>query len=76
MLELAPQVYPWVCGTDFLDARIPRYGARLHDLRARGFVTVRRACENPAHSHRSGQFEWRLVARPAAAGQQSMVLGG
>jgi len=50
----------WVCGTEFLDERIPRYGARIFDLRRRGYCIVRRPCGNPQHHHRSAQDEWRL----------------
>jgi len=49
----------WTCGTEFLDERLPRYAARIHELRADGVLVERRACER--HSHRSGQFEWRAV---------------
>lgn len=50
----------WVCGTEFLDERIPRYGARIFDLRRRGMLIVRRPCANPTHRHVSPQDEWRL----------------
>lgn len=56
----------WVCGTEFLDARIPRYSARLNELRSKGFVISDRVCANPQHryQHRSRQWEWHLVVEP------------
>jgi hypothetical protein len=60
----------WVCGTEFLDERMPRYGARIFELRRRGCLIVSRTCGNPQHRHVSKhQDEWRLLAAPDAAGQ-------
>ena len=53
MLYLGP-----VCGTQFLDAHIPRYGARIHDLKKLGWEVQKRRCVNPQHAHRSVQWEW------------------
>jgi hypothetical protein len=66
----------WVCGTEFLDERIPRYGARLFSLRRKGFVIVRRPCANPTHRHQSRQDEWRLIAEPTREGQMHAVFEG
>jgi hypothetical protein len=66
----------WVCGTEFLDERMPRYGARIFDLRRRGFVIVSRWCVNPQHQHRSRQEEWRIIAEPSQGGQLAAVLEG
>ena len=51
-----------VCGTDFLDMRIPRYSSRLSELRSEGYHVGRRKCANPFHSHRGGsvQYQWFL----------------
>jgi hypothetical protein len=49
----------WTCGTVLLDQRIPRYAARIHEARRRGYRVERRCCES--HQHVSQQFEWRIV---------------
>lgn len=59
----------WVCGTEFLDERLPRYSARICELRKRGFVIVRQPCDNPRHRHASRQDQWRLIAAPSEDGQ-------
>lgn len=51
----------WVCGTTFLNCCIPRYPARILELRRQGFPIERRRCEHPLHFHRSTQYEWRLA---------------
>ena len=53
-----------VCGTDFLNMRIPRYSSRLSELRAEGYHIARRRCTNPRHNHRgsSVQYQWFLEA--------------
>jgi len=56
MLEDGP-----VCGTRLLDERIPRYAARIAELRGEGMLIETRRCE--AHSHRSAQVEY-LVPSP------------
>jgi hypothetical protein len=48
----------WVCGTEFLDEHIPRYGARIHQLQSAGHLIRRRVCQR--HRHESRQYEWRL----------------
>ena len=81
MLEAGP-----ACGTDFLQERIPRYGARVWDLRRAGYVIETRPCSRPDHRHRTRQIEHVLVgvrdldSRPttsaAAAGEHRCVTFG
>lgn len=56
-----------VCGTRFLELHIPRYSARLGELKKEGHVISRRTCTNPHHGHRGVQYEWFLseVDQPA-----------
>ena len=49
----------WVCGTQFLAWRIPRYGARILELRKLGHKIERRPCEDQAHD--SQQYQWRII---------------
>lgn len=51
----------WTCGTEFLAESIPRYGARILELRHLGHKIERRRCEDPQHHHISQQYEWRIV---------------
>ena len=55
MLKAGP-----VCGTDFLSAYIPRYSARILELRQQGFLIVNRPCRMEHHGHRSGQTVFEL----------------
>jgi hypothetical protein len=49
----------WVCGTQFLDLYIPRYGARIFEIRRLHPGRVeRRRCDS--HYHCGVQYEWRL----------------
>jgi len=57
MLEDGP-----VCGTRLLDERIPRYAARIAELRGEGMLIVTRRCE--AHRHASKQIEY-LILEPS-----------
>lgn len=57
MLKAGP-----VCGTDFLRAYIPRYSARLLELRQAGYEWSRRPCRFSHHDHGSEQFVYELVA--------------
>ncbi len=50
----------WTCGTWFLRCYIPRYGARIFELRRLGYRVKRRQCQT--HFHTGRQYEWRLVA--------------
>jgi hypothetical protein len=66
----------WVCGTEFLDERMPRYGARIYELRRRGFLIASRPCADPQHRHASRQEQWRIIAEPSQGGQLTAVLEG
>ena len=50
-----------VCGTALLDLRMPRYAARIAELRAEGMLIETRRCES--HRHVSAQVEY-LVPSP------------
>ena len=56
MLETGP-----VCGTALLDERMPRYAARIAELRGEGMLIETRRCES--HRHVSAQVEY-LVPSP------------
>lgn len=54
-----------VCGTTFSDAHIPRYSARIGELRDLGWpIPDARRCHNPNHWHKTKQFEW-VLGEPA-----------
>jgi hypothetical protein len=53
-LKLGP-----VCGTTLLEWHIPRYGARLHELRAEGYEIESKPCR--LHYHESPQTVYELV---------------
>lgn len=55
-LELGP-----VCGTDLLRMYIPRYAARIYDLRNQGHNINTRRCKNPEHRHQTPQIEYVLA---------------
>lgn len=55
MLKAGP-----VCGRDFLDAYIARFGARIEELRKEGYVITTRPCKVLWHGHRSRQFVYEL----------------
>lgn len=48
-----------VCGVEFLDARIPRFGGRIFDLRRAGHVIENRRCTS--HRHQSRQIRYILI---------------
>lgn len=48
------------CGTVFLQRHIPRYAARVAELRAEGWNITTRTCENVLHHHVSRQVEYVL----------------
>lgn len=50
-----------VCGTTFLRNQIPRYGARLAELRRDGWVIDRRLCDKSTHYHESRQWVYDVV---------------
>lgn len=47
-----------VCGTAFLQMFIPRYSARINELRHDGFAITKRACQ--MHDHASLQYVYEL----------------
>ena len=50
-----------VCGTDFLAAYIPRFSARLLELRRAGHVIEKRKCFAYGHHHRTKQVRYVLI---------------
>lgn len=53
--------YPAVCATELLHLRIPRYAARILELRQAGYMIDSEPCDNPQHSHRSRQIQYVLI---------------
>ena len=49
-----------VCGTRLLELRMPRYAARIAELRDSGLNIETRRCQNPNHFHQSKQVEYVL----------------
>jgi hypothetical protein len=49
-----------VCGTTFLEAYMPRYAARIYDLRAAGHVIKTSRCQNLYHDHDTAQIVYEL----------------
>jgi hypothetical protein len=52
----------WTCGTAMLEGGMPRYAARIFELKARGVRVVRRRCADPAHRHQGTQYQWKEEA--------------
>ena len=50
-----------VCGTRFLARHIPRYPARIWELKSEGHAISKRRCTDPGHRHASAQWKWFLV---------------
>jgi hypothetical protein len=48
-----------VCGTEFLAWHIPRYAARIHDLRRQGHQIETKPCR--LHDHESAQVVYELA---------------
>jgi len=53
MLQMGP-----VCGTQFLAKYMPRYAARIHELRTEGHPITSSACK--LHDHKSPQVLYKL----------------
>ena len=51
-----------VCGTEFLDEHIPRYAARISELRATGVPIETRPCRGSHHHHITRQVQYVLVS--------------
>ncbi len=52
-----------ICGTTFLNWHIPRYAARIHELRNKGHWISSERCKITYHRHRSPQTVYTLVER-------------
>jgi hypothetical protein len=50
-----------VCGTEFLAEYVPRYSARILELRRDGWVIRRRRCDR--HSHQGVQYVYEVMDR-------------
>lgn len=50
-----------ICGTELLRMRIPRYSARILELRQAGHVIETRPCRNQFHQHESVQTVFELA---------------
>ncbi len=51
-----------VCGTEFTNAYVPRYSARLKELRDAGHRIENRKCHALSHHHRTKQTRYVLIA--------------
>ena len=49
-----------VCGTTFLNYHIPRYSARIHELRVQGYKITSEPCRMAHHRHLSPQIVYQL----------------
>jgi len=49
-----------VCGTTLLALRMPRYAARVAELRNDGYPIRTRRCQNKYHQHTTTQYEYVL----------------
>lgn len=63
-----------VCGTTFLSMFIPRYAARIYDLRLAGYTITTRRCQDVWHDHKTAQIVYELDE--SARDQLSLDLGG
>ncbi len=50
-----------ICGIEFLQLAMPRYAARIHELRQDGYRIDTQTCNNPHHWHKSRQIEYVLI---------------
>ena len=51
------------CGTVFLKMQIPRYAARISELRGDGWWITTRRCREAGHGHRTRQVVYTLKGR-------------
>ncbi len=51
-----------VCGTSFLNWRIPRYAARIWELRGKGYQITSERCQIEYHHHLSPQTVYTLLS--------------
>ena len=54
-----------VCGNYFLEAHIPRYAARINELRNDGHTIDSIRCPHPYHTHRANIATYQLTTEPA-----------
>jgi hypothetical protein len=52
-----------VCGVTFLRMGVPRYAARVHDLRSKGHVIEKVKCPYTSHSHGKQIASYRYLGR-------------
>lgn len=64
-----------VCGTVFLQAYIPRYSARIGELRKEGWEITKRKCVNLHHNHGRTPPTNRPGPKPKQSHQFEYVLG-
>lgn len=57
-----------VCGSEFYRRYLPRFGARIWELRRAGYVIYRSKCVDPTHLHRNRAFAYELAALPHPPG--------
>ena len=61
ILRMLTDTYPdGVCGTVFLRERMPRYAARIWELRAKGCAIQTEPCQD--HAHETRQTVYRLTS--------------
>lgn len=53
-----------VCSSEFYRRYVPRFGARIWELRRAGYIIYRSKCDDPTHLHRNRAFAYELVALP------------
>ena len=70
VLQMLRDAEMGVCGTDFLQARIPRYSARILELRKAGHEIENRKCFATSHRHLTKQV--RFVLLPPRKHKQSL----
>ena len=60
-----------VCGTQFLEGRIPRYAARILDLKHDGHWIDRVSCPYSLHTHPSAVATYKLIQQTRPIRQSS-----
>ena len=61
VLQMLRSAEMGVCANEFLNARIPRFSARLHDLRKQGHIIENRKCFLTSHRHQTKQVRYVLI---------------
>lgn len=57
-----------VCATTLLEDHMPRYAARILDLRQEGNRIVTERCNRMGHEHQTRQVQYRLITNVKAGG--------